>query len=74
MGKRVELKANFKIARVPLPSSMIEARRASFLMLIEWIEEVWLKDNAKNEEHPHNKTTENNIPPEVTKEKGPEWY
>ncbi len=43
-------------------------------MLLEWIEEAWLKDNAKNEEHPHNKTTENNIPLEVTKEKGPEWY
>jgi hypothetical protein len=39
MGKRVELVTQFKAAYVPLPPEMVEARRASLLLLLQWVDE-----------------------------------
>ena len=37
MGKRVDLVINFKAIYVPLSLEMMEARRASLLLLWQWI-------------------------------------
>jgi hypothetical protein len=46
MCKREELETNFEAAYIPLPSEMVEARRASLLLLLEWVRE----DILENEE------------------------
>ena len=46
VGKKVDLKVDFKIVRVPLPVSMVEARRASLLLLLDWFEEERRKDKG----------------------------
>jgi hypothetical protein len=33
------LQVNFKVAYVPLPPEMVEARKASLLLLLQWIKE-----------------------------------
>ena len=48
MGKRVELEACFKVAYIPLPPEMEEARRASLMMLLEWVRE----DMAETDPYP----------------------
>lgn len=40
MGKKLDIKAEFKIVKVPLPPEMVEARRASLLMLLKWFQEA----------------------------------
>jgi hypothetical protein len=40
MGKRVKLVSEFKVVYVPLPLRMVEARRASLLLLLRWIREA----------------------------------
>ena len=35
----MKLQTNFKIVYVPLPPEMIEIRRASLLLLLQWIKE-----------------------------------
>lgn len=39
MAKRADLKVEFKVVYVPLPPHMEEARRASLLLLLQWIKE-----------------------------------
>lgn len=46
MGKRVDIKADFKIVRVSLPESMVEARRSALLLLLDWFEEERRKDKG----------------------------
>ena len=40
MAKRVALVIDFKAVYIPLPPEMAEARRASLLLLLQWIKEA----------------------------------
>jgi hypothetical protein len=44
MGKRVELEADFKTEYIPLPLEMADIRRASLLLLLDWIMEDFLSN------------------------------
>jgi hypothetical protein len=50
MGKRIHLESDFKVAYVPLPEGMKEARRASLLLLLKWIKEDIAADNDKTDD------------------------
>jgi hypothetical protein len=53
MGKRIELQSNFETAYVPLPSSMVEVRKAGLRLILQWIKEVVamsLENDQENKE------------------------
>ena len=50
MAKRAELNVEVKVVYVPLPPEMVEARRASLLMLLQWIREDMILNPDDTEE------------------------
>ena len=51
MANKIKYETNFKIAFVPVPPDMVEARRASIRMLLEWIlENIALHPNLPKKE------------------------
>lgn len=48
--KKIEYKTEFNIVHVPLPPEMIEARKASLLLLLDWIHEERKKEEEEQKQ------------------------